>query len=235
MLNVYPRFLAPLAFAMVGSTFPASLMAGDHYCVVRFDLEKVQANGDYTVLGTCFSYGDSITVTLLPGEAVRLHRVCPGCNNCPPLIGVLRHVGDPETFASQSDPLLDTLWINQSVSASFSTPGSYFLRGCPCYSLGGGTSFSLRILSAADQIPTGLQDQLDQPAEVWAAAGQLMVRASGTADLNLVDLMGRTILAERISSTAEAVAIPTGTLPSGNYIVILTSEFAVLRKQVHLN
>lgn len=235
MFSMYPRFVVPFVSALVVGVEPTALTAGDHYCVVHFDLEKVEVNGAYTVVGSSLNYGDSITVTLLPGEVVRLHRVCPGCNNCPPLVGVLRHVGDPATFASQSDPLLDTLWINHSVSASFATPGSYFLRGCPCYSLGGGSRFSLRILSAADQIATEVEDQVDQTAEVWAAAGQLMARTSGPADLNLVDMMGRTVFAERIISTSEMVAIPTGSLPSGNYIVILMSESAVIRKQVHLN
>ena len=223
------------SIAVLLGLIPAGLSAGDHNCVVHFDLFKVGVNGGDSLIGYRVNYGDSITVALLPGEVVRLQRGCPGCSNCPPMVGVLRHEGDPSTFASQTDPLLDTLWISQSLTATISEPGSYFLRGCPCYSLFGGSSFSLRILHAAEHIGTTVLDRTDEKVELWTVPGQLLVRAPQPAELNMVDMTGRTVSAVRINATYELVAFDTSSLPSGNYVAILRYEIGTFRKKLRIN
>ncbi|MBL7964779.1 MAG: T9SS type A sorting domain-containing protein [Flavobacteriales bacterium] len=231
----FSNVLSLVAFVFLLLPFQAH--AGDDDCVVRFSVGKVDTNGQYTMIEEYFSWvGNFLTVEVQPGELVRLFRRCPGCVLCPTSVGIERRMGDPLSYATLSDPVLDTLPIHSTIPTDLSTPGSYHLRGL--WLASGGNFYyyatlALRIVEV--QVATGIPARDPFDLQVHQEGGVLVITGASAGEVTLHDMTGRLQLREGLAVTTGRTLLSVQDLPSGIYVVRIVSAGMIRQRKVYIH
>ncbi len=208
---------------------------GDNDCVIQFYLGKVNTDGVCTTLMDCVtSESNEATVQLAPGEQVRLTRHCPGCNYCPDTeVGLQRHIGAGPGHASYVDPILDTLPLFQGTGTEIATPGSYYLRGiAPNY----GMIYywaSLRLI--IQSVATAVDETGAATFHAWPTRTGLALEHAPAGLLSIVDMTGKEVFSTRVARNDAVQSIALPDMPTGSYVILVSSYDTVLRQRIVIN
>jgi len=210
----------------------ASGQAGDNDCVVQYYLGKVNDVGTYTMLMDCVpSLSNEATVSLAPGEQVRITRHCPGCVYCPDSeVGLERRAGTGPGHASIAVPVLDTLPLSTSVGTDIAEPGSYYLLGI---APNDGLSYyaaSLRLI--IQSMTTGVDEVLISSFNAWAVPGGVALENVPAGVLSVMDISGKLIHNSPVAADKGIQTIALQQLPTGSYLITVVSDKATLRRRI---
>ena len=210
----------------------ASGQAGDNDCVIQYYVGKVNAGGVCTTLMDCVTWlNNEATISLAPGEQVRITRHCPGCVYCPDSqVGLERRVGTGPGHASFADPVLDTLPLSTLVGTDLAEPGSYYLRGiAPNYGLAYYAA-SLRLI--IQDLATTVDGVGQASFNAWAVPDGIALDHAPAGVLSVIDISGKLMHSGRVDANngIQIVALPQ--LPTGSYIIMVVAEGATLRRRI---
>ena len=214
----------------------AKAAVGDHECIVNFDIGKVDSIGQYTSIGiTALSFPVSqYTVILAAGERLRFLRIPPGLPACYSVVGLRVHQHDGVGYATQYDPIVDTLPISSILFAELTEAGSYYLQGITLDSQGPFSTGRMKIIIVLEQAglstTIGMQQDKGEHLQLWPSAGGLVLQSETSGELTITNVAGQFLTRHRANASSAPQWIPWQALP-GIYVALLSTENGILRRR----